>query len=488
MAIDEILIDAGPGEVRAALLQDGRLCDLVIARGGAEGVAGNIYLGRVERVVPSIQAAFVEIGLDRPAFLGLAEARPPGPTPPDGDAIGDYVSEGDALVVQAAADPVPGKGARVTTRITLPGRYVVYTPDQPGVVVSRRIADDDERGRLGALLSDMGAGGFIVRTAAAAADDGVVQAEAETLEDAWAAVCATRDSERPPACLRHEADPVHRALRDGAGPGVRRIVVDGATILARLEDAFRQAAPELAARLERHSGHEPLFEARGIEDQIDAALASTVSLAGGGSIVVSETPALVAIDVNTGGGAHGGKEETALKTNLEAADEIARQLRLRDLGGLVAIDFVAMKRRQHGADVVAALRRAVGADPMTPQVAGYTRFGLVELTRRRQRASLGDRLAAPCPLCAGGGRIRSPATVALQALRAALREARANPAAPLAVTAAPAVVEALSHSLSAARAEAEERLGRPLRLVADPAIAPDRFAVGPVEDPDHGRG
>ncbi len=481
MAIDEILINVALGETRIALVEAGCLRELLVERPGRESVAGNVYLGRVERVLPGIEAAFVDIGLARAGFLALAETRPADDGTAAGDAhIADYVGEGDAVLVQVLRDAFEDKGAKLTTRITLPGRYLIYAPDVAEVKVSRRITGDEERARLASLLGELteDGEGFIVRTVASGAGREELARDLAGLRAAWAGITDKRSTNKPPALLHGELDPVCRILRDEGGGDIARIAVDDSKTLARVREFCQRFAPAFADRLVLHDGSQSVFEVHGIEEQIESALAPRVEHPSGGSIVIDETTALTAIDVNTGGGAQtGGQQATALRTNLEAAAEIGHQIRLRNLSGLMVVDFVPMRPHHHGAEVLAALRAAVAGDPCSTHVIGFTRLGLVEMTRRRQRGSLSQTLTKPCPPCAGTGRVKSPLTVALEALRAALREAGANPGAALQVTAHPNVIEALDGSAASALAGAEARLGRPLVLNRDGAFPPGRFEV-----------
>ncbi len=481
MAIDEVLINVAPGETRIALVEEGRLRELLVERPDQESVAGNVYLGRVEHVLPGIEAAFVDIGLVRAGFLALAETRAVDEGTGGVDAhIADYVGEGDAILVQVLRDAFEDKGAKLTTRITLPGRYLVYAPDIAKVKVSRSITGDEERTRLAALLDELAEDGegFIVRTVASGTGRQELAHDVAGLRAAWAAITDKRSAAKPPALLHGELDPVCRILRDAGGGELARIAIDDSKTLARVRDFCQRVAPALGDRLVLHDPSDPLFEAHGIEEQIEGVLTPLVELPSGGSIVIDETAALTAIDVNTGGGSQtGGQQATALRTNLEAAAEIGHQIRLRNLSGLLVVDFVPMRRHQHGAEVLAALRSAVAGDPCPTHVFGFTRLGLVEMTRRRHRGSLSQTLTKPCLPCAGTGRVNSPLTVALEALRAALREAVANPGAALQLTAHPNVIKALDGPAASALADAEARLGRPLALNRDGAFPPSRFEV-----------
>ncbi len=483
--IDEILINVRPGETRIALLGQTRLCELEIVRDDGRSVVGNVYLGRVEKVSRGLAAAFVDIGLGRSGFLALAETRPPeGGGAETGDRISDYLNEGDAVLVQVLRDPRGDKGAKLTTRITLPGHYLVYTPGLAEIKISRRIEDGDARARLGARMdSEAREGeGFILRTAAAAAADEDLAGEIGDLRAAWAAIGESRDASKPPACLHEELDPPLRVLRDGGGRKIKRVAVDEAKVLAEIREYCQQSLPQMTAALDRHDGADDLFEAAGVEEQIERALSPVVALPSGGSIIIEETAALIAIDVNTGGaGKPGGREETALATNLEAAAESARQIRLRNLAGTLIIDFVPMRYRRDGAAVLAELRRAVAGDPGVPHVIGFTRLGLVEMTRRKQRRPLKTALMNSCRACAGTGAVKSPVTVAIEALRRVCREAAATPAAAWSLTAAPEVIEALRGPAAAALEETEARLGRPLRLTSGGALPGEGFGIAPAE-------
>lgn len=485
MSTDEILIEAGPGETRIALMEGGRLRELVVARPDEGSVVGNIYIGRVERVLSGIGAAFVDVGLPRAGFLGLAEARPVGHAAGKTDTaapdrITDYVSEGDAVLVQVQRDAVADKGVKLTTHVGLTGRSLVLLPGAAEILLSRRIMGEADRGRLEAVLGDLAeeGEGLILRTAGVDAPAEALERELELLRGLWRTIQERRRGGRPPACLLAEPTAARRVLRDEAGPEVRRIVVEGARQLADLAVYCRAQAPELEAKLQGHAEGVPLFEAAGVEEQIEAALAERVTLPSGGSLIIQPTAALTAIDVNTGGRSEsGGPEETALATNLEAVDEIARHLRLRNLSGMLVVDFVPMRRRPHQAEVLARLRSAVADDRVATHVFGFSPLGVVEMTRPRHGHTLAERLTVPCPACVASGRVKSPATLAAEVLRRVLRESRLAAGAAIEVAAPPAVVEMLRTTWSQALAETEERLGAPLRLNGDAALAADAFKV-----------
>jgi ribonuclease G len=488
MAIDTILIEVSPGQRRIALIEGARLCELVVDRPDRESVTGNIYLGRVERILPSIQAAFIDIGLERSGFLGLADARPADHrerTRSGAETITDYVGEGDAVLVQASNDPLSDKGAKVTTRITVAGRFVVYTPGQTGIRTSRRLAAEGAGGPIEAMVKNLARDdeGFIVRSAAGRATEESLTRDIDALRAAWEAINEARKTAKPTACLHRDLDPVQRLLRDEAGLG--RIVIDDAQALVELRAACARLSPGLTDRLEMHPAGRALFDTYEIEGRIDEALAPSVALPSGGSIVIEETAALTAIDVNTGGRTvSGGPERAALDANLAAVAEIAFQLRLRNLGGLVVVDFVSMRRRENRHAVIDALRQAVSSDRCPVHVAEFTAFGLVEMTRERRRASLAEALLVPCAGCSGTGRLRSPETVAYDALRGIGRLASTGPAVPLTLTAPSRVIAALENMAPADLAKAEEQTGRAVDLVSDDSLAPDHFLLRASDEPE----
>ncbi len=491
MDIDEILINIRPGETRIALLGQARLCELEIVRDTDQSLVGNVYLGRVEKVPRGLAAAFVDIGLGRSGFLALAEARaadlrsrPESNGAKTRDRVSDYLNEGDAVLVQVLRDPSDDKGAKLTTRITLSGRYLVYVPGLAEIKISRRIEDDDTGARLAAFIRGEAqeSEGFILRTAAAAANDEDLSGEIGGLRAAWTAIGKNRNTSKPPVCLHKNLDPLLRILRNCGGRRIKLVTIDDMKVFAKIREYCQQSLPEMTAALERHDGADGLFEAAGVEEQIERALSPIVALPSGGSIIIEETAALTAIDVNTGrASGRGGHEETALATNLEAAAEAARQIRLRNLAGALIIDFVPMRYRGNGAAVLTELRRAVASDPCIPHVIGFTKLGLIEMTRRKQRRSLNKVLMNSCRACAGTGAVKSPVTVAIEALRRVRREAAAKPATAWSLTAAPEVIKALGGPAMAALAETEACLGRPLRLTSDGALPGEEFGIAPVD-------
>lgn len=479
MPIDEVLISALPSETRVALLEEGRLIEFWVARADLESRVGDIYLGRVTKVVPGIAAAFVDLGLERAGFLAAADARPWNTA---AGKITAYVREGDAALVQMIQDSTGDKGPRLTTRVVLGGRFLDFAPGRKGVRFAPGIAQE-ARERLAGLIRAMpGNGdGLTVSLAAAAADPEMLGREAAALYETWRGVANRRTGVTPPARLYSAPDTVTRALRGLDAGAVARIVVDDAETFASVRALLEGDRPELLARLVRHKGNNDLFTERAVEEQIDAALAPVVTLPSGGTIVIDEATALTAIDVNTAAdAARGPPDAAARRTNEEAVQVIARALRLRNVGGLVVVDFVPMHRRRDREDVLARLRRAVADDPAGVEIAGFTRLGLVEMTRRRTRPSLLSALTMPCPGTSGTGRVRTPAAAAFDAVRAVWRAARAAPARAFAIRAAPPVIAALEGVAATARTGIAAKLGRPIVLRSDATVAPGEFVIEPA--------
>jgi ribonuclease G len=467
-ARQELLVEASLGETRVALVEGGRVVEIFVERQGEGTRVGDIFLGRVARVMGGIEAAFVEIGLARAGFLAARDVRRAHgeASPPP---IGKLVHEGQRLIVQAIKDQIGEKGLRLTAEIGLPGRYLVFQPGRPGVFVSRQIEDDAERARLATIaaaeLARAAEGsGCIVRTAAAGASEADLAADVTRLADGWAAIARAAERAKPPALLFRDGDPVTRALRDQARDGVARIVIDGRQGLAAARAWAERFEPALLDRIEGHAGGLPLFEERGVEAEIEAMASPRVALPRGGFLMIETTEALTAIDVNSGGYARGGAGEAAFRTNLDAAEEIARQLRLRGIGGLIVIDFIHMTEPERNDAVMAALRAALARDRTPVQAAGFSPLGLVEMTRKRVREPLGHQLTVPCAPCDATGRQPSAATIGCKVLRQAERTADAAPGRPLALSVAPDVADWLGAEPFDRLEQLRAAVGAPVRL------------------------
>ena len=485
----EILVNAGPGETRAALVEDGIVQEIFIERASRRRLVSNLYKGRVMRVLPGMQAAFVDIGLERTAFLHVddivsspLEEAQRSPAGADGPIdVRRLVSPGDELLVQVIKDPIGSKGARLTTFITLPARYLVYLPEGEGIGVSARIDEEDERARLKALVAGLqpdGSGGYILRTAAegAAAED--LREDMGYLERLWQHV-GRLAAATPAGTVVHEDLPLAlRLLRDELTREVGVVRVDSAEAFARMSMFAEQFMPGAAARLELYSGARPIFDLHGVEEEISRALERRVMLKSGGHLVIDQTEAMTTIDVNTGGYVgHRNLEETSFRTNLEAAETIGRQLRLRNLGGIIIIDFIDMHAESHRRQILAALERSFTGDRAQTRIVSLSPLGLVEMTRKRTRESLAHLLCEPCPACEGRGFVKTAESVCHEIFRELLRQERAAGGGELLVLAHQAVVDRLLEAESAALTGLQHSVGRTVRLQVEALYGVDQFDV-----------
>jgi len=487
----EILVNVAPRETRAAILENGVVQELHIERTSRRGLVSNLYKGRVSRVLPGMQAAFVKIGLDRTAFLHAADiarsasddtlANGAASLPPLED-IRRLVNSGDDILVQVIKDPIGTKGARLTTFIALPSRYLVYMPRGESIGVSARIEDEAERGRLKALLgelvTDAAAGGYIVRTAAQGASVESLREDMSYLARLWEHVRA-RAAEVPPGTVVHEDLPLTlRVLRDELARGVSRVLVDSAREHARMREFAAAFMPEAVPVVELYAGPRPIFDLHGVEEEIAKALDRKVPLKSGGHLVIDQTEAMTTIDVNTGAYVgHRNLEETIFRTNLEAAVSIARQLRLRNLGGIIIIDFIDMRDEPHRRAVLAALERALAPDRAQTHIVSLSPLGLVEMTRKRTRESLEHLLCEPCPSCEGRGFVRTPETVCNEIFREIVRQSRQFASRELLILAHQDVVDRLLDEESATLGELEGQIGRPIRLQVEALYGVDQYDV-----------
>jgi ribonuclease G len=482
----EILVNVTPREVRAALVEDGIVQELLIERASRRGLISNIYKGKVSRVLPGMQAAFIDVGLERTAFLHASDIGPGADEEPASReaevGIRDLVEEGAEILVQVLKDPLGTKGARLTTQITIPSRYLVMMPFGSGVRVSARIEEEAERERLRGLierLADPAApGGYIVRTAAEGADLGALRSDVELLQKLWYAI-EQAAAQAGPTELVHEDLPLPlRVLRDLLSDDTERVRVDSeATFIAMKEFADR-FIPELSPVIEHYAGDRPIFDLYGIEDEIQRGLERKVPLKSGGYLMFDQTEAMTTIDVNTGAYVgHRNLEETIFRTNLEAAVAIARQLRLRNLGGIIIIDFIDMVEEEHRAQVLQALSARLAADYAKTQIMEVSSLGLVEMTRKRTRESLEHLLCQACPSCEGRGFVKTAESVCYEIFREILRQHGQFEFQELLVLARPRVIERLLDEESTSVAELEELTGATIRLQSESLYAPDQFDV-----------
>jgi ribonuclease G len=484
----EIVVNIAPRETRAALLENGVVQEVHIERTSRRGLVSNLYKGRVSRVLPGMQAAFVEIGLERTAFLHAADiARSASEDtlisnlPPVED-IRRLVTAGDDILVQVIKDPIGTKGARLTTFIALPSRYLVYLPRGDAVGVSARIDDEAERTRLKGVLTEFlvggSAGGYIVRTAAQGASADSLREDMGYLARLWEHV-RTRAAAAPSGSVVHEDLPLSlRVLRDELSRGVSRVLVDSGREHARMQEFAAAFMPEAAPLIEVYSGPRPIFDLNGVEEEIAKALDRKVQLKSGGHLVIDQTEAMTTIDVNTGAYVgHRNLEETIFRTNLEAAVSIARQLRLRNLGGIIIIDFIDMRDEPHRRAVLAALERALTGDRAQTHIVSLSPLGLVEMTRKRTRESLEHMLCQPCPSCEGRGFVRTPETVCNEIFREIVRQSRQFASRELLILAHQDVVDRLLDEESATLGELEAQIGRPIRLQVEALYGVDHYDV-----------
>lgn len=470
--IEDILVSVSPGETRVACLDGGRAVELHRFLHGRPTIAGNVYLGRITRMVPGLGAAFVEIGAAKAGFL---------PLPSEADPR-QAIHEGARVVVQVTREPERDKGAQLSMTVRIPGRLLVFAPRGDGVHVARRIGEEAEGERLRAAISAFAQAGegWIARTNAVGAGGDELAREVETLRDLWAGIAVAAARAAPPALVHREPTPIVRVLRDKAGRSLRRLIVDDRRAYGAAETFLRLYLPSAQAALTYEEGPMPLFEREGIEAEFEAIQHRRVPLPSGGSLIIERTEALWAIDVNTGRNISGASANaTILATNMEAALEIARQIRLRDLAGLLVLDFVHMEHDASRQHVLDRLKAALTDDPSPVRLSGFSELGLVEISRRRTKPSLADEFSALCPACEGGGTIPAPIVTALAASRAALSEARTRSMTVVRIVAAPAVADSFTTPEGiAAREELSAQLGRPVDIIADSTLAPDRFKLG----------
>jgi len=429
---EDILINVTPFETRVALVAQGAVQELHMERAIQRGQVGNIYLGKVVRVLPGMQSAFIDIGLEKAAFLHIADLRENrnartqnAPAIP----IEKLLFEGQSLMTQVIKDPIGTKGARLSTQISIAGRMLVYLPHEPHIGISQKIGSESERqalrDRVQALVPANEKGGFIVRTQAELATDDELTADLTYLQKLWANVQQAARTLPATSLLHQDLSLAQRVLRDMVTSNTHRILVDSRSTYAELDAWAQTYTPSVTARIEHYSGERPLFDTANVEEEIKLALSRRVDLKSGGYLIIDQTEALTTVDVNTGGFVGGRNfDDTIFKTNLEAAQAAARQLRLRNLGGIIIIDFIDMDEPGHREAVMTELEKALAPDRTRMTLNGFTQLGLVEMTRKRTRDSLAHQLCEPCPTCQGRGNVRTNRSVCYEILREILREAR----------------------------------------------------------------
>jgi ribonuclease G len=482
---EQFLINFTPQETRVALMQQGVVQELHIERTNGRGIVGNVYLGRVVRVLPGMQSAFIEIGLERTAFLHVADIwseRPAGNGGHETRPIERILSEGQSLMVQVQKDPIGTKGARLTTQISIAGRLLVHLPQDSHIGVSQRIGEEAEReklrARVQALLPADQPGGYILRTVAADAGDDELAADIAYLRRIWQEIKSRSIGALPPMLLHHDLTLAQRVLRDLVSTETTGVIIDSRENFQKLQSFAQEYVPQVGSRLVHYTGERPLFDLHGVEDEIQKALARRVDLKSGGYLIFDQTEAMTTVDVNTGGYVGSRNfDDTIFKTNLEAAQTIARQLRLRNLGGIIIADFIDMEDEEHKAAVLAEFNKALAKDHTRITVSGFTQLGLVEMTRKRTRESLAHVLCEPCPTCGGRGEVKTAKTMAYEVLRELLREARQFTAREMRVVASPSVIDLFLEEESQALAMLSEFIGLPISLHAESGYTQEQFDI-----------
>jgi len=488
---NELLIEVGPHETRVAILEDGRVVEVHIERATEPGVVGNIYKGRVSRVVPGIQAAFVDIGLQRDAFLFAGDLQRTAPLDlaKDEDQAGrqqehrpiaDLVQKGQELLVQVVKEPLPGKGARISSQVSLPGKLAVLLPGASGIGISRRISSPEERQRLEGLLEAMvpDGDGVIVRTVGVGRQEEEFRRELELLQARWQETKKRSAGISAPGLVRQETGLTERTARDLLNEDFSEVWVEGAAGYAVLEGYLGEIDRRMVDRLRLYQGDDPLFECRGVNAAIAKAMRTRVRLDSGGLIVINPTEALVAIDVNSGRNTEAAAlEATAFETNLEAAVEVARQIRLRDLAGIIVVDFIDMNEPEHRAELAACFAAALDQDRTRTQLSQLSDFGLIAVTRKRMRGGLRQRLTRVCPCCSGEGRVADPKTVGLELDRALRRRVVESAPEDLRIRLHPQTKTALEKHQRRLLAAIEESAGGRIDLEADDDLGFEEFQI-----------
>ncbi len=483
---EDILINCTPQETRVGVMQAGVPQELHIERAANRGLVGNIYVGKVARVLPGMQSAFIEIGLERAGFLHVADIWEERQNAQLNDApakpIERILSEGQSRLVQVIKDPIGTKGARLSTQVSIAGRLVVYLPQDPHIGISQRIEDETERQllreKLAQLLSADETGGFIIRTVAETATDAELRGDIEYLKKLWHGIRGRALTAPAPTLLYQDLSLAQRVLRDIAGESTGRIIIDSRENFQKLQEFAAEYTPKVLEKLEHYTGERPLFDLYNVEDEIERALARRVELKSGGYLILEQTEAMTTIDVNTGGYVGTRSfDDTIFKTNLEAAQVIARQLRLRNLGGIIIIDFIDMESAERRAAVLAELNKALARDRTRISVNGFTGLGLVEMTRKRTRESLEHVLCEPCTTCGGRGVVKTAQTVCYEVLREILREARQFNAREFRILASQSVIDLFLEEESQSLAMLGDFIGKPVSMQVETSYGQEQFDI-----------
>ncbi|GAA6153985.1 ribonuclease G [Pseudoteredinibacter isoporae] len=487
---EELLVNVSPTETRVALVENGFVQEVHIERTQAKGYVGNIYKGKVVRVLPGMQAAFVDIGLERAGFIHAADIAPLDEEGMEerGAEVADIrslVREGQELIVQVTKDPISSKGARLTTHLSVSARFLVYMPFTRHTGISTRIEDEGERERLKNLVQEVDAdirqeeeGGFIVRTVAEGVNKEEIAADIIFLYRLWQDLSKKIKHHKAPAAVHEDLPLFMRTLRDLVKPDLEKLRIDSREVYGKMRDFAEDYAPEIHDKIEHYPGERPLFDLYSVEEEIQRALGEKVALKSGGYLIIEQTEAMVTIDVNTGAFVgHRNLEETIFKTNLEAATAIARQLRLRNLGGIIIIDFIDMNDSEHQRQVLRTLEKMLERDNTKTSLTGVSELGLVEMTRKRTRESLGQSLCVACPVCEGRGTLKSPETVCYEIFREILREVRAYNTEEIVVLASQLVIDRLLDEESSNVADLEEFIGRTIKFKVEAIYHQEQYDI-----------
>ena len=484
---DELLINVTPQETRVAKIENGMLQEVVIERASRRGLVGNIYKGKVCRVLPGMQAAFLEIGLQRTAFLHFSDivTTEEQKNGTEELTINDLLRDGQEILVQVVKDPMGSKGARLTTHITIPARYLVYMPNSNHIGVSQKLEDEDERERLKGLikklLPEFNGGGYIVRTVAEGISEKAVHADMVFLEKLWGAIQENNKSVGSPMMVYEDLPLAMKVMRDIADTNIDAIRIDSRETFDKVIKFANKFIPELAPGIEYYPGERPIFDLYGVEDEIQRALQSKIKLKSGGYLIIDQTEAMTTVDINTGGYVgNRNLEETIFKTNLEATQAIVRQLRLRNLGGIIIIDFIDMKVSEHRRQVLRSFEKALDRDHAKTCITEVSNLGLIEMTRKRTRESLEHILCEPCPVCNGKGTVKTVETVAFEIFREIIREARQFDTKKLLVLTSSKVGEYLMDEETSSIAELEEFMKRTIQLQIDNEYSQEQYDVVPM--------
>jgi ribonuclease G len=482
---EDILINITPQETRVALILQGAVQELHIERTLSRGMAGNVCLGKVVRVLPGMQSAFIDIGLERAAFLHVAdiwEARPHDNSNASSTPIEKLLYDGQAIMVQVIKDPIGTKGARLSTQISIAGRMLVYLPQDGHIGISQRIENEAERealrGKVQRLLPPEEKGGFIIRTMAEEASDADLQMDIDYLRKTWAAIMLQAKSRPAPSLLYQDLNLAQRVLRDFVNDDTSTIQIDSRENFQMLQQFGTTYTPSVLAKLVHYTGERPLFDLYGVEEEIQRALGRRVDLKSGGYLIVDQTEAMTTIDVNTGSYVSGRNfDDTIFKTNLEAAHAIARQLRLRNLGGIIILDFIDMENVEHRNAVLSELHKALARDRTKVSVSGFSALGLVEMTRKRTRESLAHILCEICPACGGKGQVKTARTICYEILRELLREAKQFNPKEFRILASQVVIDMFLEEESQHLAMLGDFVGKPISLQVETLFHQEQYDI-----------